>query len=372
MIDEQDIKSGDKVRVGITHGDYNSISYEIILKTFQDIRILDFFTPIIYGSSKIASYFRKTLNIPDVNLNLIKKADYANPKRVNIVNCFEDEVKIEVGKMSRMAGELSYYALEKAVEDIRTNKIDVLVTGPINKKNIQSDKFGFSGHTDYLAHKFNTDNHLMMMVSNNLRIGILTGHIPLSAVREKITKELVLNKIRVMCESLKNDFNTTKPKIAILGLNPHAGDDGLIGSEEKDIISPAIEMAKKENFLAFGPFPADGFFGSLSYMKYDGVLAMYHDQGMIPFKAIAFDEGVNYTAGLPVVRTSPAHGTAFDIAGKNIASEASIREAIYLGIQIFKNRKLNSELNKNPLPLKITEEQPQHNEQNSEDKDLKE
>lgn len=365
-------KPGDKVRVGITHGDFNSISYEIILKTFQDSRVLEFFTPIIYGSSKIASYYRKTLNITDVTLNLIKKAEFANPKRVNIINCYDSEVKIEIGKISDKAGELSYYALEKAIDDLNHKYIDLLVTGPINKKNIQSEKFKFSGHTDYLASKFNMDEHLMMMVSENFRVGILTGHIPIKIVSEKLSEDLVLNKIRVMHNSLRNDFNIRKPKIAILGLNPHAGDDGLIGKEEQTIIKPAIDKATKENMLVFGPFAADGFFGSSNYSKFDGILAMYHDQGMIPFKAIAFDRGINFTAGLPIVRTSPAHGTAFDIAGKNVASEASFREAIFKAVDIFKNRKLNDELLKDPLPVNQHVDQKVIPEQNNKAKDLKE
>jgi len=364
--------SGDKVRVGITHGDFNSISYEIILKTFQDNRVLDFFTPIIYGSSKIASYYRKTLNITDVNLNLIKKAEFANSKRINIINCYENEVKIEIGKISDQAGELSYYAMEKAIEDLNHKYIDVLVTGPINKKNIQSDKFKFTGHTDYLASKYDTDDHIMMMVSENFRIGILTGHIPIKGVGEKISEDLVLKKIRVMHNSLKNDFNIRKPKLAILGLNPHAGDDGLIGDEEITVIKPAVDKATKENILVFGPFAADGFFGSSNYSKFDGILAMYHDQGMIPFKAIAFDRGINFTAGLPIVRTSPAHGTAFDIAGKNIASEASLREAIFNGIDIFRNRNLNAELNKDPLPVIDKNDQKVMPERNNRDKNSKE
>jgi 4-hydroxythreonine-4-phosphate dehydrogenase len=360
-------KPNEKVKVGITHGDFNGISYEIILKTFLDNRILDFFTPVIYGSSKIASYYRKTLDIPDVNFNLIKKAEYANPKRVNIINCYEDEVKIEIGKISKMAGELSFYALERAIEDISGNKIDVLVTGPINKKSIQSEKFNFSGHTEYLASKFNNDDHLMMMVGNRFRIGMMTGHIPLHEVKGKLNIDLIISKIRVMHTSLKNDFSISKPRIAILGLNPHAGDEGLIGNEEKEIISPAISEAKKDNILAFGPFPADGFFGSANYLKFDGILAMYHDQGMIPFKALAFEDGINFTAGLPIVRTSPAHGTAFDIAGQNIASESSFREAIFKAVEIFKNRRLNAELNKNPLPVGQQDELPVKTEQNSND-----
>ncbi len=348
-------KDSDKIRVGITHGDYNGISYEVIMKTFQDQRILEAFTPIIYGSSKIASYYRKNFDITDINFNLIKKAEYANPRRVNIVNIYEPEVKIDVGKLTDMAGELAFYALEKAVDDLNKKYIDVLVTAPINKKNIQSEKFNFKGHTDYLASKFNTPDHLMIMVSDKVKIGILTGHIPLSEVSSLISEDLIVSKIKVMNASLQMDFGIRKPKIAVLGLNPHASDGGLIGNEDLQIIVPAIKKAFDDGILAFGPYPADGFFGSAKYLNFDGILAMYHDQGMLPFKSIAFDLGVNFTAGLPVVRTSPTHGTAFDIAGKNIASPDSFRQAIYTAIDIFKTRKMNEELLKNPLPFKQKE-----------------
>ena len=340
-----------KIKVGITHGDFNGISYEIIIKTLQDNRLLELFTPVIYGSSKIASYYRKTLNYHDINFNLVKKAEYANPKRTNIINCYDQEVKIEIGKKSNIAGELAFLALEKAIEDLNKNTIDVLVTAPINKKNIQSEKFNFFGHTDYLANKYNTNDHLMIMVSDKLRIGILTGHIPVKEIANTISEDMILNKIRIMNESLKMDFGIRKPKIAVLGLNPHAGDNGLIGTEEIEIISPAIQQATNEKILAFGPYPADGFFGSTNYTSFDGILAMYHDQGMLPFKTFAFDSGINFTAGLPIIRTSPAHGTAFDIAGKNIASPNSFRQAIYTAIDIHKNRNQFAELNKNPLPV---------------------
>jgi len=340
-----------KIKVGITHGDFNGISYEIIIKTIQDNRLLELFTPVIYGSSKIASYYRKTLNYQDVNFNLVKKAEYANPKRTNIINCYDQEVKIEIGKQSSIAGELAFLALEKAIEDLNKKNIDVLVTAPINKKNIQSEKFNFFGHTNYLANKYNTNDHLMIMVSDKLRIGILTGHIPVKEIANTISEEMILNKIRIMNKSLKMDFGIRKPKIAVLGLNPHAGDNGLIGTEEIEVISPAIQQATNEKILAFGPYPADGFFGSTNYNSFDGILAMYHDQGMLPFKTFAFDSGINFTAGLPIIRTSPAHGTAFDIAGKNIASPNSFRQAIYTAVDIHKNRNQFAELNKNPLPV---------------------
>lgn len=351
MIKNDKKQNSPALKVGITHGDFNGISYEIIIKAFVDKRNLEFLTPIVYGSSKVASYYRKTLNMLDVNFNLIKKADYANAKRANIINCYNDEIKIDVGEITQQAGELAYYALEKAVDDLKWGKIDVLVTAPINKKNIQSEKFNFSGHTDYLADKFNVSEHLMLMVSQDLRIGMVTEHLPLKDVASAITEDVILKKIKVMSDSLKMDFKIRKPKIAVLGLNPHASDDGLIGIEEKEIIIPAIEKANDKGMLTFGPFPADGFFSSSNYKNYDAILAMYHDQGMLPFKTFAFETGVNFTAGLPVIRTSPAHGTAFDIAGKNIASPDSFRQAIYTAIDIYRNRKEYNELNKNPLQV---------------------
>jgi len=345
-------KESNKIRVGITHGDFNGVGYEIIMKTMQDARILEMVTPVIYGSSKIASYYRKAFDFADINFNLIKKAEYANPKRVNIINCYENEVKIEVGKSSAIAGELAYYALEKAVEDLNKHKIDVVVTAPINKYSIQSDKFNFKGHTEYFASRYNAREYLMLMIGTKLRIGIVTGHIPLRDVNKYITTDLILEKIRVMNKALQMDFGINRPKIAVLGLNPHAGDEGLIGKEEIEIIRPAIQKAFDEKILTFGPYPSDGFFGSSNYASFDGILAMYHDQGMLPFKAISFEEGVNYTAGLPIIRTSPAHGTAFDIAGKNIASPDSFRQAIYAAIDIFSKREQYLNLMKNPLPLK--------------------
>lgn len=339
----------DNIRVGITHGDFNGIGYEVIIKSLIDPRMSEICTPIVYGSSKIASYHRKTLTINDFSFNLIKNASVANIKRPNIINCYEKEVKIELGKSSNEAGHLAFLALENAIEDLKLNNFDVLVTAPINKKNIQSDKFSFPGHTEYLAKKFNTVDFLMLMVNDNIRIGVATGHIPIKDVASSLSIDLIMQKLRIMNNSLKMDFGIRKPKIALLGLNPHSGDDGIIGKEEKEIIIPAINKAFDENILAFGPFPADGFFGSSQFNQFDAILAMYHDQGLIPFKTLSFSNGVNFTAGLPIVRTSPAHGTAYEIAGKNMASPDSFREAIYLACDIFKNRKEYKELTKNPL-----------------------
>lgn len=326
------------IRIGITHGDINSISYEIIIKTFMDKRILEDITPIVFGSSKAASYHRKALNINNFNLNLVKTPSQAVANHTNIVNIIDKEVKIDLGKSTSVAGELAFMSLEAAVNALKSGDIDVLVTGPINKNNIQSDQFSFPGHTEYLAERFGEHDDLMLMIGNEIRIGVMTGHIPLREIPDVITKELILKKLHILDASLKKDFAVEKPKIALLGLNPHAGDKGLIGKEEQEVIIPAIEEANEQGIMAFGPYPADGMFGTPNYRKFDAILAMYHDQGMLPFKALAFNTGVNYTAGLPVVRTSPAHGTAYEIAGKGLASPESFREAVYMACDIFRNR----------------------------------
>ena len=338
-----------KIRVGITHGDFNGVSYELIIKSLTDSRMIELFTPIVYGSSKIASYFRKALHVDDFSFNIIQKSESPNHKRANLINIHNDEVKVEIGKSTEIAGKLAYAALEEAVEGLKFQNIDVLVTAPINKQNIQSESFDFPGHTEYLAKKFNADNHLMLMVCENLRLGVITGHMPLKDVSSALSIDLVMSKVRTMNESLIRDFGIRKPKIALLGLNPHSGDDGLLGKEENEVIIPAIKKSFEEDILVYGPYPADGFIGARSYRDFDGVLAMYHDQGMVAFKSLAFDSGVNYTAGLPIIRTSPAHGTAYDIAGKNMASTESFHKAIYLALDIYKNRKMHDELNENPL-----------------------
>jgi 4-hydroxythreonine-4-phosphate dehydrogenase len=344
------------LKIGITQGDINGIGYEIIIKTLMDNRIMEFCTPIIYGSTKVAAYHRKALDIDNFSFNNIRSVEEANEKRPNIINCLDDEIRVELGKSTEMAGDASFKALEAAVIDLSNGKIDALVTAPINKHNIQSENFQFNGHTEYLQDVFNTPEVLMLMVSNLMKIGVVTGHIPISKVSEHITKERILDKLRILNLSLKQDFGIRKPKIAVFGLNPHTGDNGLLGNEEIDIIIPAIEQANKEEILSFGPYPADGFFGSGNYTKFDAVLAMYHDQGLAPFKALINDEGINYTAGLPIIRTSPAHGTAYEITGKNEASFGSFRSAIYLACEIYKNRKLYGEINNDPLPVGLPEE----------------
>lgn len=339
-----------KIKVGITHGDINGISYEIIIKAFSEPRLLNSFTPIIYGSPKVLSYYKKALN-SNIITNTVNTADEAKSKQINIINCNSEDIRVEIGKSTEMAGLASYQALEKATDDLKNNKIDVLVTAPINKNNIQAAGFNFPGHTEYLAKEFSNNEHLMILMNEVIKIGVVTGHIPIKDVSSTITKDLIINKINILNESLKNDFLISKPKIAVLSLNPHCGDNGVIGMEENEVIIPAIMQAKESGILAFGPYSADGFFGASEFKKFDAVLAMYHDQGLAPFKVIAFDDGVNFTAGLPIVRTSPAHGTAYEITGENVASCQSLRNALYTAVDIYNNRNEQYQLEKNAINL---------------------
>jgi 4-hydroxythreonine-4-phosphate dehydrogenase len=340
---------GDRIILGITQGDINGISYEVIMKALADIRILDMCTPVVYGSPKVAAYHRKALNLENFTFNSIRIVDEALAKRANIINCIDDAARVELGKSTPYAGESSLQALEVAVKDLTDGKIDVIVTGPINKANTKSDRFNFNGHTEFFETHFKSDGVLMLMINDMMRIGVVTSHIPISKVNEYIMRDTILNKLRILNKSLLTDFGIRSPRIAVLGLNPHAGEDGLIGDEEIKEIIPAINLAQEEGILAFGPFPADGFFGAGTYVRYDAILAMYHDQGLVPFKALTTEGGVNFTAGLPVVRTSPAHGTAYDLAGKNEASPDSFRKAIYLACDIFNNRLQYREISANPL-----------------------
>ncbi|MGQ1890388.1 4-hydroxythreonine-4-phosphate dehydrogenase PdxA [Thermophagus sp. OGC60D27] len=341
--------SSEKIKVAITQGDINGIGYEVIFKTLADPKTLEFFTPVIYGSSKVAAYHRKALNISNFSLNSVKSGEEAMPKRVNIVNCLDDNVRVELGKPTQTSGMAAFEALKNAVEDLKNGFVDVLVTAPINKNTIYSDQFSFPGHTEYLAEQFKASSHIMLMVSPKLKVGVVTGHIPLKDVANSLSPERILDKIRVLDHTLRTDFTIRKPRIAVLGLNPHAGDNGLIGDEEINTIIPAIEMARQEGIMALGPYPADGLFGSEQVGNFDAVLAMYHDQGLAPFKSIDFAEGVNFTGGLPIVRTSPDHGTAFEIAGENKADASSFREAVYLAIDVYKRRKMHQEISANPL-----------------------
>ncbi len=332
----------DKLKIGITQGDINGIGLEVIIKSFSDSHFYEDDIFIIYGSPKVFSYYKKNLglNFPH---QTIASAEHAKSKTINIINCNSEDIKVEMGKSTEIAGLASYQAIEKACRDIKNGLIDVLVTAPINKKNIQAAGFNFPGHTEYLAKMFSNDDYLMILLNDQIRIGVATGHVPISEVAKILNKELILSKIKIFNNSLENDFGIYKPKIAVLGLNPHAGDDGVIGDDEKTKIIPAIKEAINQNIMAFGPYSADGFFGALEFKKFDGILAMYHDQGLAPFKLIAFEDGVNFTAGLSIIRTSPAHGTAYDITGKDIANSQSFRNAIYTAKDIYIKR--NSEKN---------------------------
>ncbi len=346
----------EKIRIGITHGDINGVGYEVIIKSLMEGHIIEKCTPIVYGSPKVAAYHRKALNIENFNFNIIRKADEAHDKRPNIINCVDEEVRVELGKSTPAAGEAAFLALDAAVKDLKAGKIQAVVTAPINKHNIQSENFRFSGHTEFLQSVFGPCEVLMLMVGSILKVGVVAGHVSMKDLHEYIIKDRILSKLRVLNNSLIRDFTIRCPRIAVLGFNPHAGDNGLLGNEEQSEIIPAIQLANKENIMAFGPFPADGFFGSGAFTRFDAVLAMYHDQGLTPFKTLITDEGVNYTAGLPVVRTSPAHGTAYEITGKDEAGYESFRNAMYLARDIYYNRKLNHEISKNPLSYGLPEE----------------
>lgn len=325
-------------RIAITHGDYNGISYEVILKALSDNKITELCSPVIYGITKVASYYKNRLGLQEPTLHIAKNIEQINLKKSNLLNLIEGEVQITPGKSDSAAGKMSELALNVACRDLKEKKIDAIVTAPINKENIQSETFHFNGHTEFFAQQFASPNAMMMMVADGCRLGFVTNHLPISDVARSINKELIYKKIKMLYQTLRGDFGCSSPKIAVLSLNPHASDSGLIGDEEDKIIIPAINQAFDEKINVFGPFPADGLFGSGNYLKYDAVLAMYHDQGMLPFKLLSKGEGVNFTAGLPIVRTSPAHGTGYDIAGQNKADGQSMRNAIYLAIDILRNR----------------------------------
>ncbi|TAL61209.1 MAG: 4-hydroxythreonine-4-phosphate dehydrogenase PdxA [Bacteroidetes bacterium] len=339
--------SENKIRVGITQGDSNGIGLEVIIKTFLDPQMMEICMPVLFSSQKTFSFHRKAMNV-EMRFNPIRSAESAAPRQFNILNVYEEEIPIEFGSATELAGKYSLKSIEAACEALEQKKIDVLVTAPINKHNIQSPEFQFKGHTDYLEMRFKSPA-LMLMCADQLRVGVVTGHVPLANVSAIINEEKIIQKIKMVHRSLADDFGIGKPKIAVLGLNPHAGDAGVIGSEEKSVILPAITKVKSEGMFVMGPYSADGFFGSSLYLKFDAVLAMYHDQGLIPFKALAFETGVNYSAGLPIIRTSPDHGVGYDIAGKNKASENSFRSAVYLACDIFKTRKGEKEITANPL-----------------------
>lgn len=342
------------IRVGITQGDMNGVGYEVILKTFAEEMMTDICTPVIYGSLKALQYYRDTLTdiTEPVIPNVIARAEEAEEGRVNLINCVAADCPIAPGESTAEGGMAAFASLEAAVADLKRGVIDTLVTAPINKHNIQHDGFHFPGHTEYLEACFGENGvyrSLMILTSDRLRVALVTGHVPLASVASHLTPEAITDKLILFNTSLKEDFGTVRPRIAVLSLNPHAGDAGLLGEEEETVIRPAMAEAKKKGVLSFGPYASDGFFGSSTFQLFDGVLAMYHDQGLAPFKALVMDEGVNFTAGLPIVRTSPDHGTAYDIAGRNRASEASFRQAIYASIDIYRNREAYRQATLHPL-----------------------
>lgn len=342
-----------KPRVAITHGDYNGIGYEVILKIFDDGRLLELCTPVVYGSAKIAQHYRKAAELQGVAPRQIASAADAQEGQLNIINVVGEDARIEPGVASAEAGKAAFAALEAAVADLRRGDVDVLVTAPINKKAIQSELFTFPGHTEYLESSTGAperDKALMILCNDMMRVALVTTHLPMARVAEAITADAVFDKIQLFNRALVEDFGLVRPRIAVLSLNPHAGEEGLLGSEEQAAIAPAIERAQQKKQLVFGPYAADGFFGSGAYRKFDGILAMYHDQGLAPFKALGMGSGVNFTAGLPFVRTSPDHGTGYDIAGTSQADPDSMRQAIYTAIDVLRNRNRHAERTANPLP----------------------
>ncbi len=339
------------IKIGLTHGDTNGIGYEVILKALEDVRMADLATFVVYGSAKAAAFYRKAMELPQVQLNRVDSAADARDGQYNIVNVVDEDLKIDPGMATEAAGKAAFAALEAAVADLKAGDIDVLVTAPINKKSIQSSDFDFPGHTEYLQNRLGGDGDkaLMIMCNDNMRIALVTTHTPLAKVSEAITSELIVEKLEQFDRSLRRDFAVQSPRIAVLSINPHAGEDGLLGEEEEKVIVPAIAAAREKKILAFGPYAADGFFGSSAYPHFDGILAMYHDQGLTPFKTLAMDSGVNFTAGLPFVRTSPDHGTGYDIAAKNLAKPDSLRAAIYAAIDIYRNRRIFDDACRHPL-----------------------
>lgn len=335
-------------KIGITIGDINGIGAEVIIKTLTEKKLLDYCVPVIYGSSKVVSYHKNIVG-GEFQFVPVRSAERVTPDRVNVVNCWNDLANITLGKATTEGGQYAFQALEVAVGELKAGFIDALVTAPISKDAMKLAGFPFPGHTEYITKELGASESLMLMVSPSMRIGVATGHLPLANVADVITKELLMKKLHILNQTLIVDFDKERPTIAVLGLNPHAGENGLLGEEEDRIIRPAIVECKKKGMVVNGPFPADGFFGSGQYHKYDAILAMYHDQGLIPFKALSFGTGVNFTAGLSGVRTSPDHGTAFDIAGKNEADPSSFRQALFLALDVLRNRRDYAAMYENPL-----------------------
>lgn len=348
----------DKPVIAISIGDINGIGPEVVFKTFSDKRIFNYVTPLLYCCKNLISYYANIIDLSELDYENVKNPKKLNPSKLNLFCNWQNEIDsvIHLGTPTEISGKYALKSLQAAMFAIKNQLADALVTAPINKKNIHSTEFPFPGHSEYLMKEAGASSYLMLMVSEEMKVGLVTGHLPFRKIPEALTEELILEKLNIFHKSLIIDFAISQPKIAVLGLNPHAGDDGLLGSEENDIIIPAIKKSFSEGLNVFGPFGADGFFGSREYLKYDGILAMYHDQGLTPFKTVMFDHGVNFTAGLPFVRTSPVHGTAYPLAGKGLANENSFRESVFLALQILRNRKMYEELSKNPLQTRILRE----------------
>ncbi|NHN27365.1 4-hydroxythreonine-4-phosphate dehydrogenase PdxA [Flavobacterium jejuense] len=344
------VKKAENIIVGISIGDLNGIGPEVVLKTFEDNRMLELCTPVIFANVKIMSFLKRNLNL-DSSLHGIDNLEQIVLGKINVLNVWKEGVNLEFGKNDDVVGKYAIRSFEAATKALKDKFVDVLVTAPINKYNVQSDDFKFPGHTDYLGKEL-SGNALMLMVHGQLRVGLLTDHIPVNEVSNYLTEELLVKKVETIIESLQQDFGISKPKVAILGLNPHSGDNGVIGDEEEKVIKPTVKKMFDAGKMVFGPYASDSFFGSLQYEKYDAILAMYHDQGLIPFKTLSFGNGVNYTAGLNRIRTSPDHGTAFEIAGKGIAKYDSFKEAVYLALDIYNKRNEYQELTKKPLKVK--------------------
>lgn len=351
------MEDNQKIRVGITQGDVNGISIEVIMKSLAEPEMYENFIPIIFGSPKAAAYHRKALNIQNFTLNNINEASEAHAKRVNIVTCADDNIKVELGAPSQFSGEAATEALAEAVKALKKGDIDVLITTPADIKSMQSESFKYNSQIDYIKSQFNTDEALTLLVSENIKVGIVADNIPVSKTTQYITKERILNSIRILDNALKNDFTIRRPRIAVLGLNQHAGSNGLLGAEEQDIITPAINEANNENIYAMGPYAADSIFGTKDAFKFDAILAMYGDQGIVPFKSIVDYQGAQYTAGLPIIVSAPIHGNAFDIAGQDKAEFDSLRNALYLAIDVFNSRNLNKEISSNPMQVRAVTEQ---------------
>ena len=362
-------QSNRKLRIGITIGDISGIGPELVIRAFQDQRLKDLCVPILYGSSRVINIYKKILKVNKFHYSVVQKPAQAQSKRLNVIECIPNLERIEIGEPSEQGGKAAFLAVKRAVEDAQHAQIDALVTLPVDKSTFQIHDQSFQGHTEFLAKAFGVDDNLMLMVYDDLRVGLVTNHLPIQDVPRNLSKNQVVKKVRLLHKSLIKDFNISKPIIAVLGLNPHSGDNGLIGNEEKEIIHPALEALRKEDIIVQGPFPADGFFGSMQYRDFDGIMAMYHDQGLVPFKLIAGYQGFNFTAGIPFVRTSPDHGVAYSLVGKEIASTESLRHSIYMALDIHKTRSSYKELTANALPLSSKQAATEETEEKIEEED---